>query len=143
MTVVQKTASARDLAWLLDDLVDRVAHAERGIVLSNDGLLIAASKDLSQEEAEHLAAAAAGFQSLARGTGRYIGGGTVRQTIVELEQAYFFVTAAGKGACLAVQASADADVGLVAYEMARLVTSVGKSLSTPLRAEPAGAKAGE
>lgn len=132
---MHKTAPVRDLAWLLDDLVDRVAHAERGIVLSNDGLLIAASKDLSREEAEHLAAAAAGFQSLARGTGRYIGGGTVRQTIIELEKAYFFVTAAGKGACLAVQASADADVGLIAYEMARLVTSVGKFLSTPLRTE--------
>jgi predicted regulator of Ras-like GTPase activity (Roadblock/LC7/MglB family) len=134
--LTQKTGSARDLAWLLDDLVDRVAHAEKGIVLSNDGLLIASSKDLSREEAEHLAAAAAGFQSLARGTGRYIGGGTVRQTIVELEKAYFFVTAAGKGACLAVQASADADVGLIAYEMARLVTSVGAFLSTPLRSQP-------
>jgi predicted regulator of Ras-like GTPase activity (Roadblock/LC7/MglB family) len=122
---------------LLDDLVDRVAHAEKGIVLSNDGLLIASSRDLTREDAEHLAAAAAGFQSLARGTGRYIGGGTVRQTIIELEKAYFFVTAAGKGACLAVQASADADVGLIAYEMARLVTSVGKFLSTPLRSQPA------
>lgn len=134
--MTQKTGSARDLAWLLDDLVGRVAHAEKGIVLSNDGLLIAASKDLTREEAEHLAAAAAGFQSLARGTGRYIGGGTVRQTIVELEKAYFFVTAAGKGACLAVQASSDADVGLIAYEMARLVTSVGKFLSTPPRTQP-------
>jgi predicted regulator of Ras-like GTPase activity (Roadblock/LC7/MglB family) len=136
--LVQKTGSARDLAWLLDDLVDRVAHAEKGIVLSNDGLLIAKSKDLSREDAEHLAAAASGFQSLARGTGRYIGGGTVRQTIVELEKAFFFVTAAGKGACLAVQASADADVGLIAYEMARLVTSVGRYLSTPLRTRPPG-----
>lgn len=131
--MAQKTAPGRDLAWLLDDLVDRVAHAQRGIVLSNDGLLIAASKDLTREEAEHLAAAAAGFQSLARGTGRYIGGGTVRQTIVELEKAYLFVTAAGKGACLAVQASADADVGLIAYEMARLVTSVGAFLSATRR----------
>lgn len=136
--MAQKTGSARDLAWLLDDLVERVANAEKAIVLSNDGLLIAASKDLTREEAEHLAAAAAGFQSLARGTGRYIGGGTVRQTIVELEKAFFFVTAAGKGACLAVQASADADVGLIAYEMARLVTSVGKFLSTPLRTEQRG-----
>lgn len=121
---------------MLDDLVERVAHAEKGIVLSNDGLLIASSKDLSREDAEHLAAAAAGFQSLARGTGRYIGGGTVRQTIVELEKAFFFVTAAGKGACLAVQASTDADVGLIAYEMARLVTSVGKYLSTSMRTMP-------
>ena len=133
---MQKTGAARDLAWLLDDLVERVAHAEKGIVLSNDGLLIASSKDLSREDAEHLAAAAAGFQSLARGTGRYIRGGTVRQTIVELEKAFFFVTAAGKGACLAVQASSDADVGLIAYEMARLVTSVGKYLSTSSRTTP-------
>lgn len=137
--MAQKTGSARDLAWLLDDLVERVAYAERGIVLSNDGLLIAASKDLSREDAEHLAAAAAGFQSLARGTGRYIGGGPVRQTIIELEKAFFFVTAAGNGACLAVQASADADVGLIAYEMARLVTSVRPFLSTPRRAHPTDA----
>lgn len=133
--MTQKTSSTRDLAWLLDDLVERVAHAERGIVLSNDGLLIASSKEMSRDDAEHLAAAASGFQSLARGTGRYLGGGAVRQTVVELETAFFFVMAAGKGACLAVQASAEADVGLIAYEMARLVTSVGKFLSTPIRTE--------
>lgn len=131
--MAQKTSAAKDLAWLLDDLVDRVAHAERGIVLSNDGLLIAASQGLSQEDAEHLAAVASGFQSLARGTGRYLGAGAVRQTVVELESAFFFVTSAGQGACLAVQASGDADVGLIAYEMARLVTSVGRFLSTPIR----------
>lgn len=134
--MVQKTSTAKDLAWLLDDLVDRVAHVERGIVLSTDGLLIASSKGLTREEAEHLAAAASGFQSLARGTGRYLGGGAVRQTVVELERAFLFVTAAGKGACLAVQASSEADVGLIAYEMARLVTAVGKFLSTSLRSGP-------
>ncbi len=134
--MVQKTSTSRDLAWLLDDLVERVAHAERGIVLSTDGLLIASSKGLTREEAEHLAAAASGFQSLARGTGRALGVGAVRQTIVEFGEAFLFVTAAGKGACLAVQASSEADVGLIAYEMARLVTAVGKFLSTPLRTGP-------
>ena len=134
--MVQKTSTAKDLAWLLDDLVERVAHVERGIVLSTDGLLIASSKGLTREEAEHLAAAASGFQSLARGTGRYLGGGAVRQTVVELERAFLFITAAGKGACLAVQASSEADVGLIAYEMARLVTAVGKFLSTSLRSGP-------
>lgn len=131
--MAQQTSAAKDLAWLLDDLVERVAFAERGIVLSNDGLLIASSRGLSREEAEHLAAAAAGFQSLARGTGRFLGGGAVRQTVIELETAFFFVTAAGNGACLAVQATAEADVGLIAYEMARLVTSVGPFLSTTNR----------
>lgn len=95
--------------------------------------MIASSRSLTREEAEHLAAAAAGFQSLARGTGRHLGGGAVRQTIVEMDNAFFFVTAAGTGACLAVQASADADVGLIAYEMARLVTNVGQFMTTPIR----------
>jgi len=133
---VRQTTPARDLAWLLDDLVERVAHAQCGIVLSNDGLLIASSRGVSREDAEHLAAAACGLQSLARGTGRYIGGGAVRQTVIELEHAFFFVGNAGNGACLAVQAAAEADVGLIAYEMARLITSVGAFLSTPIRSLP-------
>jgi len=136
---VQKTSSARDLAWLLDDLVDRVAHAERAIVLSADGLLIASSSAFTREDGDHLAAAAAGIQSLARGIGRNIGRGSVRQTIVELDTAFLFVSAAGKGACLAVQASADADVGLITYEMAMLVTRMGQLLTSPTRS-PAVAK---
>ncbi|QSB15789.1 roadblock/LC7 domain-containing protein [Natronosporangium hydrolyticum] len=127
---------AKDLAWLLDDLTGRVAEVERAIVLSNDGLLIAASRNVSQEDAEHLSAAASGFQSLARGTGRCIGGGAVRQTVVEFERSFFFVTAAGSGASLAVQATAEADVGVVAYEMAKLVTGVGRYLSTGVRVPP-------
>src|SRR5690606_14611278 len=109
---VRPTSPTRDLTWLLDDLVARVAHAQCGIVLSNDGLLIASSQGLSREDAEHLAAAASGMQSLARGTGRYIGGGAVRQTVIELEHAFFFISSAGDGACLAVQTAAEADVGL-------------------------------
>jgi uncharacterized protein len=141
MTVVQKTTSTGDLTWLVDDLVDRVAEARHAVVLSADGLLIASSSALSREDAEHLSAVAAGFQSLARGAGRHFGGGAVRQTIVEMDSAFLFVTAAGTGACLAVLASEDADVGLIAYEMAMLVTRVGQYLSTPIRtaATPAGA----
>jgi predicted regulator of Ras-like GTPase activity (Roadblock/LC7/MglB family) len=121
-----------DLTWLLNDLVARVADAESAIVLSADGLLMAAS-GLQGEDAEHLAAVAAGFQSLSRGAGRRFGGGGVRQTIIEMETAFLFVTAAGRGACLAVLSSAEADIGLIAYEMAMLVKRVGDYLSTPER----------
>ena len=41
---------AGDLAWLLDDLADRVADFRRAVILSRDGLLIAASRDLSRED---------------------------------------------------------------------------------------------
>ena len=112
---------ARDLAWLLDDLSDRVADFRRAVILSRDGLLIAASKDLSREDGEHLSAVAAAVQSLAAGTGDRFAAGRVRQTIIELEQGLFFLIAAGEGSCLAALCPAQADAGTVAYEMAMLV----------------------
>ena len=111
---------ARDLAWLLDDLADRVADFRRAVILSRDGLLIAASDDLSREDAEHLSAVAAAVQSLAAGTGDRFESGGVRQTIVELEGGIFFVIAAGEGSCLAALCPPEADAGTVAYEMAML-----------------------
>jgi predicted regulator of Ras-like GTPase activity (Roadblock/LC7/MglB family) len=131
--VAQPITSAKDLTWLLNDLVDRVAEVRQAVVLSADGLLIAASRGLTREDAEHLSAMASGFQSLARGAGRHFGGGGVRQTIIELDTLFLFVTAAGNRANLAVLGSEDSDIGLIAYEMAMLVTRVGKYLTTPAR----------
>ena len=121
------------LDWLLDDLVDRVPAAQHAVVLSADGLLIGASAGLPRDDAEHLSAVAAGFQSLARGAGRHFRGGGVRQTIVEMDHAFLFITAAGKGACLAVLCASDADIGVIAYEMAMLVARVGQNLMAPSR----------
>jgi predicted regulator of Ras-like GTPase activity (Roadblock/LC7/MglB family) len=132
----QIATSSGELDWLLDDLVGRVAQVEKAVILSRDGLAIGASSGLRREDAEHLSAIAAGFQSLARGAGRHFGGGHARQTIVEMESAFLFVTAAGEGSCLAVLSSASADVGLVAYEMAVLVKRVGLHLSVNPRPVP-------
>lgn len=124
---------AQDLNWLLEDLVARVVGARHAVVLSADGLLMGRSAGLSKDDSEHLSAMASAFQSLARGTGRHFGGGHVRQTIVEMEHAYLFVTAAGHGACLAVLGEEDSDVGMVAYEMNLLVKRVGTYLSSAPR----------
>lgn len=131
-----QTNSFGELNWLLDDLVDRVPEVQHAALLSTDGILIGRSRALRREDAEHLAAVASGFQSMARGAGRHFGGGAVRQTIVEMEMAFLFVTAAGNGACLAVLTSAEVDIGLVAYEMNMLVTRVGHNLSTTFRVAP-------
>ena len=132
---------ASELDWLLDDLVSRVVHIEKAVILSRDGLAIGASAGLSKEDADHLSAAAAGFQSLARGVGRHFGGGPARQIIIEMESEFLFVTAAGEGSCLAVLATAAADVGLVAYEMAILVKRVGEHLGVNPRPVPSAAEA--
>ncbi|MFI7215207.1 roadblock/LC7 domain-containing protein [Micromonospora maritima] len=136
--MAQKTASSADLTWLLDDLVGRVKQAEHAVALSTDGLLMASSRGLSRDDGEHLAAMAAGIQSLARGAGKRFGGGQVQQTIIEMQSSFLFVTAAGRNACLAVLAAEDADVGLIAYEMAMLVTRVGRFVASPTREQPLG-----
>jgi predicted regulator of Ras-like GTPase activity (Roadblock/LC7/MglB family) len=122
-----------ELDWLLDDLVARVVDIRKAVILSRDGLAIGASAGLSRADADHLSAAAAGLQSLARGVGRHFGSGLARQIIIEMESEFLFVTAAGEGSCLAVLATASADVGLVAYEMAILVKRVGEHLSVGAR----------
>lgn len=122
-----------ELNWLLDDLVGRIGSIRKALVLSGDGLATGASGDLTREDSEHLAAVASGFHSLAKGVGRHFDAGKVRQTMVELDQAFLFVTAAGDGSCLAVLTDADSDVGLVAYEMALLVKRVGAHLATAPR----------
>jgi predicted regulator of Ras-like GTPase activity (Roadblock/LC7/MglB family) len=131
--VTQTTNQSANLTWLLDDLVERVPTARQAVVLSADGLMMGASAGLKREDAEHLSAMAAGFQSLAKGASRQFKAGPVRQTVVEMESAFLFVTAAGQGACLAVLAASDADLGLIAYEMAMLVTRVGENMKAPER----------
>jgi predicted regulator of Ras-like GTPase activity (Roadblock/LC7/MglB family) len=125
------------LDWLLDDLVMRVPHITRAVFLSQDGLALGASRALDQADAEHLAALAAGFQSLARGAGRHFGGGDVRQTIIEMTSGFLFVSAAGQGTCLAVLTGAEADIGQVAYEMAILVQRTGDHLQVNTRTRSA------
>ncbi|MFB4264712.1 roadblock/LC7 domain-containing protein [Nonomuraea sp. GTA35] len=122
-----------DLNWLMDDLVNRVKEAEHAIVLSSDGLLMASSAALQRTDGEHLSAVASGLQSLAKGVSDHISAGAVRQTVVEWKNQFLIVTAAGERACLAVLCAQNADIGLVAYEMAMMVARVGQYLTSGAR----------
>jgi predicted regulator of Ras-like GTPase activity (Roadblock/LC7/MglB family) len=124
----QGATAGQELSWLLDDLCARVDQIRQAVILSRDGLTVAATQSLSREDAEHLSALAAGVQSLARGAGEHFRLGDVRQTVIELEQAFLFVTAAGDGSCMAVLCPANADAGLIAFEMAMLVKRAGPHL---------------
>ena len=127
--------SVGQLDWLLDDLVRRVKPVSKAVILSQDGMALGASQTLGRDDAEHLAALAAGFQSLARGTERHFGnGGGVRQVVIEMESGFLLVSAAGSGTCLAVIAEQGSDLGLVAYEMAILVRRTGEHIRVNMRA---------
>ncbi|HEY8482938.1 MAG TPA: roadblock/LC7 domain-containing protein, partial [Spirillospora sp.] len=100
---------------------------------SRDGLVMGMSRGVSREDAEYLAALAAGFHSLAHGAKPQLESGEIRQTLVEMENGLFFVVPAGANSCLALISEAGANAGLVAYEMTMLVKRVGRQLSTGLR----------
>jgi predicted regulator of Ras-like GTPase activity (Roadblock/LC7/MglB family) len=123
--------------WVLDDLVRRVDGIRQAVVLSRDGLTVGSSRGLSREDAEHLAAIAAGVQSLARGAAARFDGGQPRQSIIHMDNAMLFVMAAAQGSCLAALSPAEADYGLIAYEMAMLVKRLGQYLAANPRAAAA------
>lgn len=131
--MTQAKGNGEELGWLLDNLVSRVANVRQALILSRDGLAVAKSQDMSREEGDRLSALAAGVQSLARGAGQQVGGGEVRQIVIEMDSAFMFVMAAGEGTCLAVLASAEANLGVMAYEMAMLARRMGVHLTATPR----------
>jgi predicted regulator of Ras-like GTPase activity (Roadblock/LC7/MglB family) len=138
-----KSSVGTDLGWLLDEMVRRVAGVQHAAVVSTDGMVIDRSAKLAKDDADHLAAMSCALQSLAKGAGQQFDKGRVRQLVVDLEHGYLVVTAAGENACLALLTAAKVDLGLVAYEMNRIVGQVGTYLSTETRGTPVAAAEGQ
>ncbi|MGY1500620.1 roadblock/LC7 domain-containing protein [Streptomyces sp. QTS52] len=132
---LRTTATNSDLDWLLDRLVDQVPGTLNAIVLSDDGLVVSQSSSMARVDAERLAAIATGQQSLARGVGEVFGGGAVRQVIIELDELWLFVSAAGRGTHLAVVADQEVDAEVMAVAMDTLVQQVGQRLGTEVRVQ--------
>jgi predicted regulator of Ras-like GTPase activity (Roadblock/LC7/MglB family) len=130
---VTKSTSQNDLPWMLDDLVE-VPHVVSVVVLSTDGLIVQKSSFMSQDVAEILAAGASSMYSVAAGTGRRFDSGPVQQVIIEYQDRTLFIAAAGQNARLAVLCDQQVDMGMVAYEVSRLVTRIGDYLGTSVRA---------
>ncbi|SFC90833.1 roadblock/LC7 domain-containing protein [Streptomyces aidingensis] len=126
-------ARSTRLDWLLDDLTQRMPQVRHVLLLSSDGLVTSASRQLDGGNSERLAAVASGLHSLAGGVGQHFQCGGVRQTMVEFDDGLLLVTAAGDGSCLCVLAGAEADIGQVGYEMALLVSKVGEHMGVSAR----------
>ncbi|WP_051366749.1 roadblock/LC7 domain-containing protein [Hamadaea tsunoensis] len=121
------------LGWLLDDLREKVPAARNAVLLSVDGLVIGRDATMDPDEADHLAAAAAGLASIARGAGRRFDGGDVRSTVIEFDKAYLLISDAGHRTCLAVLTDSSTDLGMLAYEAELMITRVGEHLATGAR----------
>lgn len=123
----------RNLDWVVSRFVDEVPSAAHAILVSADGLLMAASKSIPYERAEQVAAVSSGLASLAVGAARLFDGGAVLQTVVEMQHGYLLLMSVGDGSHLAVLTQDSADIGQVGYEMALLVERVGRMIQAQAR----------
>ena len=126
---------AQDLSWLVSAFAQRVPGVAHSIVVSSDGLLVAVSDHLPREHADRLAAVTSGLMSITAGAAAMFDNDVVKQTIVEMGRGYFLVMHIRDGSILATLAGAEADIGMVGYEMARLAKQAGEMLTPALREE--------
>ena len=126
-------SAERGLDWLVTKFVDEVPSTAHAILVSADGLLMAASASIPGDRAEQVAAVSSGLASLAVGAAGLFEGGSVLQTVVEMEHGYLLLMSVGDGSHLAVLAQDSADLGQVGYEMALLVDRVGRMVQAKAR----------
>jgi uncharacterized protein len=131
----QFSTEASDFSWLVGNFANHTPGVAHALVVSADGLPVAASQRLDRSKADQLAAIASGLASLTQGGARLIKGGLVKQTVVEMDRGLLVVMAISDGSCLAVLAASSCDVGVVAYEMTVLASRTGEVLTPSLRAE--------
>jgi predicted regulator of Ras-like GTPase activity (Roadblock/LC7/MglB family) len=119
---------------MLDSALE-IPGALHAVLISADGLLMARTKDFDKDDADRVAAAMSGVQSLSRSLGFFCEDPQQRwrQTLVEFDGGWVFLISAGEGAYLAVSASPDVDMQDITFRMQQLVGQLGKALTTPPR----------
>ncbi|MEV7442399.1 roadblock/LC7 domain-containing protein [Streptomyces sp. NPDC091204] len=144
------STQARNLQWLLTDLVEEVPGVNSVAVVSSDGLLLLSSDPATggagdpQAKARpkgprgasaDLATIVSGLGSLTTGAAALMESGSVKQTMVAMEHGSVFVMAISDGSLLGVHATPDCDMSVVAYHMALFVGRAGHVLTPEVRSE--------
>jgi len=127
-------STSDEFAWLLSSFTKDTPGAAHTVVVSSDGLLLSGSDSLPRDRADQLAAVVSGLQSLTKGAASLFDGGEVDQTVVEMRRGLLLTMTVSEGSCLAVLASPESDIGVLAYEMMSLRQKVGRLLTPELRA---------
>ncbi|MFE9929120.1 roadblock/LC7 domain-containing protein [Streptomyces sp. NPDC005533] len=144
------STQARNLQWLLTDLVEEVPGVNSVAVVSSDGLLLLSSDPATvgagdppaearpkgpRGASADLATIVSGLGSLTTGAAALMESGSVKQTMVAMEHGSVFVMAISDGSLLGVHATPDCDMSVVAYHMALFVGRAGHVLTPEVRSE--------
>jgi predicted regulator of Ras-like GTPase activity (Roadblock/LC7/MglB family) len=150
---------ARNLHFLLTNLVEEVPGIQSVAVVSSDGLLLLSSDPGvpharprsgggtplpavrqarpagPRGSSADLATIVSGIGSLTVGAAKLMDSGPVKHTMVAMDEGSLFVMSISDGSLLGVHGSADCDMSVVAYHMALFVGRAGHVLTPELRRE--------
>ncbi|MFF8441560.1 roadblock/LC7 domain-containing protein [Streptomyces californicus] len=141
------STEARNLHWLLSNLVEEVPGVHSVTVVSSDGLMllssdpghhapaVAGTANGPKGSSADLATIVSGVGSLTVGAAKLMDGGGVKQTMVAMDEGSLFVMSISDGSLLGVHAAPDCDMSVVAYHMALFVGRAGHVLTPELRSE--------
>ncbi|MFI2778690.1 roadblock/LC7 domain-containing protein [Streptomyces sp. ALB3] len=141
------STEARNLHWLLSNLVEEVPGVHSVTVVSSDGLMLLSSdpglatakatgrRTGPRGSSADLATIVSGIGSLTIGAAKLMDGGGVKQTMVAMDEGSVFVMSISDGSLLGVHATPDCDMSVVAYHMALFVGRAGHVLTPELRSE--------
>ncbi len=132
---MQQQQQDAGLDWLLASFARQVPDVAHAVAVSEDGLRLASSGDLSIDMADQLSAVISGLGSLCAGTARLMSAGSVRQTIVDMDGGVMLVMVVGDRALVGVLAAAGCDLGQIGYETAMLVHRVADALEPVSRGQ--------
>ena len=144
------SSEARNLHWLLTNLVEEVPGIQSVAVVSSDGLLLLSSDPGRNDEARQnraatpkgprgsaadLATIVSGIGSLTIGAAKLMEFGGVKHTMVAMDEGSLFVMSISDGSLLGVHAAPDCDMSIVAYHMGLFVGRAGHVLTPEVRSE--------
>ena len=140
------SSEARNLHWLLSNLVEEVPGILSVAVVSSDdsrnddaraaGTGTGTGKRTGPRgSAADLATVVSGIGSLTVGASKLMDYGPVKHTMVAMDEGSLFVMSVSDGSLLGVHGSADCDMSVIAYHMALFVGRAGHVLTPEVRSE--------
>ncbi|GHJ53663.1 dynein regulation protein LC7 [Nonomuraea sp. TT08I-71] len=124
-----------DCAWLIRQFVEDVPGVSHAMLVSLDGLQLAASRGVGRDLGDQLAALTAGLLSMADRSAALLELGAAEYLTVRLPRGHLLFMRVGESAGLAVVAAPGCDLRVVSYRMTQFVGAVWHALTPAVRHE--------
>ena len=123
----------KDFGWLLDNFAASTPGVRYALIVSSDGLPLITAGGMSPDLADPLAAMTSGIISLGNNIADKVGDAGCDQLMLKFPSGHFLFMGIGNLAGFAVLVKNEANLGVVAHQMAQLVDAVGHVLTPRLR----------